>query len=159
LTTTLSILAALVLAASAVASTSAVLPTQRSKFAGVTSEHKVNGYKPTINFTTPAGGRSLKGFVFQTLGCFGIGQFPVGVDPFAQTQWHFGPIPVGANGTYSVKGKATTPIPDAGTMNVAISGSFTNAQTVTGKITFSQDQEGATCGPRTLTFTATTAKR
>ena len=77
------------------------------------------------------------------------------VDPFAETQWHFGPIPVSAKGAYSVKGKATTPITDAGTMTVAISGSFKDAQTVTGKITFSQNQEGATCGPRTVTFTAT----
>ena len=42
----------LVMAASAMA----ILPAKRSKFNGVTSEHAINGYRPTVSFTAPAGG-------------------------------------------------------------------------------------------------------
>jgi hypothetical protein len=155
LMTATTIAASLVFAASAVASALAVLPTQRSKFSGVTSEHAVNGYKGTVTFVTPAGGRTLKNFVFETLGCFGSGQFPVGVDPFAEMPWRVASIPVETTGVYlAAKVKATSTALDAGTMIATISGSFTSPQKVTGKITFSQDQQGATCGPRTLKFTA-----
>jgi len=142
----------LVLAASALA----VLPTQRSKFNGVTSEHAINGYKPTVTFTAPAGGRTLRNFVFETLGCFGTGRFPVGVDPFAEAPWRVAKIPVDKTGVYSAKVKATSTALDAGKLTATISGSFTSASKVTGKITFWQVQSGAECGPQTVKFTATT---
>ena len=112
-----------------------------SKFYGVTSEHAVNGYKPTVTFTAPAGGRTLTNFVFQTLGCFGTGQFPVGVDPFAAAPWRVAKIPVAKTGVYSAKVNATSTALDAGTLTATISGSFTSATEVTGKITFSQHAE------------------
>ena len=77
-----SAVAALVCAVSAFAA----VPSQRTVFKGVTSEHAVNGYKPTIQFVAQPGG-TITNFVFQTLGCFGSGTFPVGVDPFAETPW------------------------------------------------------------------------
>jgi hypothetical protein len=137
------------------ASALAVLPSQRSVFRGVTSEHAVNGYKPTIQFTALAGGRTLKFFTFQTLGCFGHGSFPVGTDPFVETPWRLPAIKVNPNGAYSAKVKATSPAPSAGKMVVTITGSFTSASKASGKLTFSQDQEGATCGPKTVKFAAT----
>jgi hypothetical protein len=142
-------LAGLVLAASA----AATLPTQRTVYRGYTSEHQINGYRPTIQFVASAGGRTLRNFVFQTLGCFGAGSFPVGTDPFFEYPWHLPSIPVATTGTYSAKLKATPASTDAGTMTATVTGSFTNATTVSGKITFSQAQNGATCGPRTVNFT------
>ena len=139
------------------ASALAVLPTQRAKFSGVTSERPINGFRPTVTFTAPAGGRTLKNFVFQTLGCFGSGQFPVGVDPFFQSQWRVASIPVDTTGVYSAKVNATSPAPDAGRLTATISGSFKTATRAVGKITFSQVQSGAECGPQTVKFTATTA--
>lgn len=144
----------LVLAASALA----VLPTQKAKFYGVTSEHAVNGYKAGVTFTAPAGGRTLNGFVFETLGCFGTGTFPVGVDPFAASPWRVAKIPVGKTGVYSAKVNATSTALNAGKLTATISGSFTSTKTMTGKITFSQDQLGATCGPQTVKFTASTER-
>ena len=64
--------AALVFAASALA----VLPSQKSVFKGYTTEHAVNGFKPTIQFTAQPGGKTLTNFTFQTLGCFGYGHVP-----------------------------------------------------------------------------------
>jgi hypothetical protein len=139
------------------ASALAVLPSQRSVFKGVTSEHKVNGYKPTIQFTALPGGRTLKFFTFQTLGCFGHGQFPVGTDPFAENPWRLPAIPVAKTGTFSAKVKATPTSSDAGRMTATVTGSFTSASRSVGKITFSQDQEGATCGPRTVKFVVSTS--
>jgi hypothetical protein len=152
LVVTTAILGSLVFAASALA----LLPTQRSKFNGQTSEHPINGYFATVAFTVPAGGSKLSNFNFETIGCFGVGQYPVGVDPFFETPWHVTAIPVSTKGVYSAKVAATSPASDAGKMTATISGSFMNAQKVTGKITFSQSQSGATCGPKTVTFSATT---
>jgi hypothetical protein len=147
------LMAVLVFATSALA----VVPSQRSVFKGVTSEHAVNGYKPTIQFVAQAGGKTLTNFVFQTLGCFGAGQFPVGVDPFAETPWRLPKITVPANGTILTKVNATSPALDSGKMSVTLSGTFTSTSKMSGKITFSQDQSGATCGPRTVKFAVSTA--
>jgi len=106
----------LVLAASA----PAVLPTPSKKFEGVTSEHGINGFKPTVTFKTSTGGRALRNFVFQTVGCFGHGAFPVGVDPFADTLWRVASIPVGATGVVSAKLSPRPTRSDAGTMAMTI---------------------------------------
>jgi hypothetical protein len=143
--------AALVLTAAALA----VLPTQRTIFKGETSERAVNGYKPVVRFTSLSGGRQIKFFYFETLGCFGHGRFPVGTDPYSENPWRLTAIPVSKDGTYSAKVKGTGLSPDAGTMAATVTGSFTSASNATGKITFSQAQEGATCGPRTVKFSAT----
>ena len=134
----------------------AVLPSQKSVFRGYTSEHEVNGFKPTIQFTAQPGGRTLTNFVFQTLGCFGSGQFPVGVDPFAEMPWRLPKVAVPATGTVTTKLKATSTALDAGKMAVTFTGTFTSASKMTGKITYSQDQSGATCGPKTVKFTVST---
>jgi hypothetical protein len=144
----------LVLAASALA----VLPSKRSKFNGVTSEHAINGYHPTVTFTAPAGGRTLTNFVFETLGCFGSGQFAVGVDPFIENPWRVTRIPVSAKGAYSAKVRPVGSSPDAGTMTATITGTFTSQTAAVGKITFSQVQDQADCGPRTLKFTVKTGR-
>jgi len=143
--------AALVFATSAFA----VLPTQRTVFKGVTSEHSVNGYKPTIQFVAQPGGQ-LTNFVFQTLGCFGSGQFAVGVDPFAESPWKLPKLMVPKTGTVIAKVAAKSPALDSGKMSVTFTGTYTSASKMTGKITFSQDQSGATCGPKTVKFAVST---
>src|SRR5262249_1637097 len=97
-------LGTLVFAASALA----ILPSQRSVFGGYTSEHAVNGFRPTLQFTAQAGGRTLTNIVFETLGCFGAGQFPVGVDPFAETPWRLPKLTVPATGVVTTKVNAST---------------------------------------------------
>lgn len=144
--------AALVFAASALA----VVPSQKSVFKGYTTEHAINGFKPTIQFTAQPGGKTLTNFVFQTLGCFGSGTFPVGVDPFAEMPWRLPKIAVPSTGTVTTKVNATSTALDAGKMAVTFTGTFTSSSKMTGKITFSQDQSGATCGPRTVKFTVST---
>jgi hypothetical protein len=139
-----------------VTSALATLPTQKSVFKGVTSEHAINGYKPTIQFIAQPGGRMLTNVVFQTLGCFGAGQFPVGVDPFAETPWRLPKLKVPATGVVTTQVNATSPALDSGTMSVTFTGTFTSASKMTGKITYSQDQSGATCGPRTVKFSVST---
>jgi hypothetical protein len=148
---TISAAAVLVFTASALA----VVPSHRSVFKGVTSEHRVNGYKPTIQFVAQPGGK-LTNFVFETLGCFGSGTFPVGVDPFAEAPWKLPRITVPKTGVVNAKVNATTNALDAGKMSVTVTGTFTSASKMTGKLTFSQDQSGATCGPKTVKFAVST---
>ena len=61
-------------------------------------------------------------------------------------------IPVAKTGAFSAKAKATLAARDAGKMIATITGSFTSTTKATGKLIFSQDQEGATCGPQTVKF-------
>jgi hypothetical protein len=123
-------------------------------FMGVTSERPINGYKATVRFAAPAGRRVLRNFVFETLGCFGSGAFPVGVDPYFESPWRVKAIPVNKKGVYSAKVTATSPAADSGTLTATIKGSFRGARKAIGKITFSQEQGGAECGPQTIKFTA-----
>jgi len=136
------------------ASALAALPSQRAVFKGVTSEHAINGYKPEIKFTALNGGRTIKFFTFQTLGCFGHGSFAVGTDPFSETPWKLPAFTVAKTGVYTAKLKAIPTSMDAGKMTVTVSGSFTSSSKATGKLTFSQDDGmGSTCGPQTVKFT------
>jgi hypothetical protein len=132
----------------------AALPGSKASFSGVTSERPINGFRATITFKTSVGGRTMRSLVFQTLGCFGNGAFPVGVDPYAESAWHVVSIPVSATGVFSAKVSPTTTTPNAGKMTGTISGTFTTARAVTGKFVFSQVQSGADCGPKTVRFTA-----
>jgi hypothetical protein len=135
----------------------AVLPVPSKKFVGVTSEHGINGFKPTVTFKTAVGGRALRNFVFQTVGCFGHGAFPVGVDPFADTMWRVASIPVAATGVVSAKLSPRPTRSDAGTMAMTITGAFASRTRLVGKVTFSQEQAGSDCGPQTVKFAATTS--
>jgi hypothetical protein len=142
------------------ASALGALPAQKKSFRGSTSELAINGFKPSVTFRTGIGGLSMKSFVFETLGCFGAGSFPVGVDPFVESPWRIASIPVAKTGTFNlVKTRATSPVSDAGTMTATVTGSFATTTKVTGKIVFSQVQDGAECGPQTVKFAATLGGR
>jgi hypothetical protein len=148
---TLAVSVALALAAAAVAA----LPTT-GPFAGKTSLHSINGFADLVTFTSGGGGRVLRKFTFGTLGCFGHGSYPVGVDPYgdATNTALVKPITVNANGTFSISAKPTLADPQGIVTTAVIQGSFTNAKSVSGTITISQTDNGDTCGPSKMKFTA-----
>src|SRR5436189_2496295 len=92
---------ALTMTPAVAAAASAALPHPGARYTGPTSSKVVNGFGNTVTFL--AGSRSLKRFSFGTLGCFGYGTFPVGVDPYstslAQVQKL---VPVTARGTFAI---------------------------------------------------------
>jgi hypothetical protein len=147
------IIGGLVCAAAALA----VLPVSSKSFTGVTSERPINGFRASVTFKTSVGGRTVRNFVFETLGCFGHGAFPLGVDPFAETVWRVKTIQVSPKGDLSAKVTPRTTTLDAGTMTATISGKFSSPTRLEGKVTFSQEQSGAECGPETVKFAATTS--
>jgi hypothetical protein len=144
--------AALALTASAVA----VLP-QKGKFAGTTNQHPIAGFKDGVTFTVINSGKTLHAFSFGTLGCFGTGAFPVGVDPYAlaTSVGTVQTIPVTAKGTFLVTAKPHFADPNETTTTAIIQGTFSNAKTVKGTITISQvDTSKDKCGPTKMTFSA-----
>jgi hypothetical protein len=151
---TLAVSTMLCLAASAVAAAP-----QTGPFTGKTSAHPVNGFPDLVTFTTATGGKTLKKFTFGTLGCFGTGAFPVGTDPFGMpdatlvmptlTVTATGTILLTAKGKFAALDAANDPVTTA-----TIKGTFTSSKTLNGTITISQNQNGDTCGPQTMKFTA-----
>jgi hypothetical protein len=148
----LSALAALLLAATALA----VLP-QKGRFAGTTNAHAQGGFQDGVVFSVINNGHTLHDFSFGTLGCFGIGAFPVGVDPYAlaSSVGTVGTIQLAKNGTFLVTTKPHFSDPEGTTTTAIIQGSFSNAKTLKGTITISQvDNEKDKCGPTKMTFSA-----
>jgi hypothetical protein len=144
------LLGALVLAASALA----VMPRARASFTGVNSSEKpINGFRPTVTFRVSPNGRVLTNFEFQTLGCFGIGRFPAGVDPYAESTWRVKTVAVGRLGTFAAKVKPVLLFPDGTKMTATIAGTFAKPDQTTGTIIYRMSINGSVCGPRTLKFT------
>jgi hypothetical protein len=139
---------------SLVAASMAALPT-RGPFAGKTSVHSINGFNDLVTFKAATNGLSLTKFTFGTLGCFGHGSFPVGTDPYGDPMYNglVKSIPVASNGTFLT---TTTPVFGGTTVvtTATIKGSFTSANAVSGTITIKQSNNGDTCGPTTMKFTA-----
>src|SRR5205085_4786123 len=85
----------------AVAAATGALPRAGARYTGPTNSKVVNGFGNTVTFL--AGARSLKRFSFGTLGCFGYGTFPVGVDPYSTSIAQLPKtVPVTAKGTFAV---------------------------------------------------------
>ena len=149
---TLAVSTTFVLAATA----GAALP-HNGPFAGKTALHPINGFSDLVTFNASSGGRKVTKFTFGTLGCFGVGAFPVGVDPYGDptNTAIIKSIPVTPTGTFTITVKPT--LPDAGgTVTTAvIQGTFTSASAVSGTITISQSDNGDTCGPSKMKFSAT----
>jgi hypothetical protein len=134
----------------------AALPHAGSRYTGPTSSKAVNGFGNTVTFL--AGARSLKRFSFGTLGCFGYGSFPVGVDPYATSIAQLPKaVPVTAKGTFAVKTvTASWNGGDTGMkLKVTLSGTFTSARAAKGTIAVTESNgNGGTCGPAKMTFVA-----
>jgi hypothetical protein len=133
----------------------AALPT-KGKFAGKTSLHSINGFHDLVTFVSANGGRTLKKFTFGTLGCFGTGAFPVGVDPYGMPE-SIGSIPkvkVNANGTFLVIAKPKFAGDNGAVTTATVKGVFATARSVKGTITITQVSDGDKCGPAKMKFTA-----
>ncbi len=151
LATTLALTATLALAAAA----GAALPTSGA-FAGKTSLRPINGFPDLVTFVSAKSGHVLRKFTFGTLGCFGTGAFPVGVDPYGMPE-SIGAMPlvkVSPKGTFVLTAKPKFAGSDGTVTTATIKGRFVNRKVVKGTITISQLQNGDKCGPSTMKFTA-----
>ena len=130
------------------------LPHVGARFTGPTSAKKVNGFGDKVTFV--AGAKSLKGFSFGTLGCFGYGTFPVGVDPYGTSLAQLRQsIPMTPQGVFSVtSAKVSWSGGDATTkLKVTVNGQFKSSTTATGTISIIETgANGGSCGPAKMTF-------
>jgi hypothetical protein len=150
LTITLAVMSTLAFAALAGAS----LPSHGA-FAGKTSLRPINGFSDLVTFSASPTGKALRKFQFGTLGCFGTGAFPVGVDPYGDPTAiaTIKTIAVLPNGSFTVTTKQT--LPGSTIMTTAIvQGKFTTSKAVNGTIAVSQSNQGDTCGPTKMKFSA-----
>ena len=139
----------------AVAAAAAALPHAGARYTGPTNSKVVNGFGNTVTFL--AGARSLKRFSFGTLGCFGYGTFPVGVDPYSTSLAQLPKaVPVTAKGTFVVTSTpATWSGGDADTkLKVSIIGTFSSATAAKGTISVTETGANGSCGPVKMTFVA-----
>ena len=136
---------------------SGAVPRAGVRFTGTTSAKSVNDFGDSITFVT--GAKSLRSLSFGTLGCFGFGSFPVGVDPYATSLAQLrASVLFTAKGTFSAKDLSPSwNGGDPGTkLYVTLSGQFTSPTKVTGTIVISEKTaNGGTCGPSKMTFSAT----
>ena len=149
---TLAVSTTLALAAAA----GAALPVNGA-FAGKTSLRSINGFYDLVTFTSAKNGMVIKKFVFGTLGCFGTSAYPVGVDPYGvpeNTATVKGSIPVSSKGTFLLTTKPTLPDPEGMVTTAVIQGTVMSSKSIAGTITVSQQQDGDTCGPSKMKFTA-----
>ena len=148
---TLALSITLALAASALAS----LPTPGA-FAGKTSLRNVNGFPDVVTFVAVKSGLALRKFTFGTLGCFGTGAFPVGVDPYGMpaSVGTVALIPLTRTGTFTLTATPKFVETDGIVTTAIIKGSVLSSTSVKGTITISQNQSGDKCGPTTMKFTA-----
>lgn len=148
----LAVSSALGLAAAAAAS----LPVNGT-FAGKTSLRPINGFNDLVTFTSAKNGTTLKKFVFGTLGCFGTSASPVGTDPYGEaenTATVKASIPVTPKGTFLLTTKPSLADPEGTVTTAVIQGTVLNSKSIAGTITVSQKQDGDSCGPSKMKFTA-----
>jgi hypothetical protein len=139
------------------AAAGAALPVN-GPFAAASSLKPINGFRALVTFTSASGGKSLKKFTFETLGCFGVsGFYPAGTDPYGDPTSSAlvkTAIPVSVKGAFNV---TTTPVfADAqDTVTTAvIQGTFVSSKSAVGTITLTQTSKGDKCGPQKIKFTA-----
>jgi hypothetical protein len=150
------------LALTLVAVALAARPKKGARFSGfVAVTQGINGFKPPVKFTVSANGKSLTGFQYSTLGCFGAGGFRPGVDYYTQPDAiiKVGTVKVSGAGAFSTSGAVFTRSAHGITVKTtaAVRGTFTSPTEASGTITYSQKDTGqfkSQCGPATLDFTA-----
>jgi len=141
---------------SAVTAATGALPRAGARYTGPTSSKVVNGFGNSVTFL--AGAKSLRRFSFGTLGCFGYGTFPVGVDPYSTSIAQLPKaVPVTAKGAFSVTSEAANwNGGDSGMkLKVTLTGTFSSTTAAKGTILVSESNgNGGTCGPLKMTFVA-----
>jgi len=139
----------------------AAKPAHGAHFSGHTSANPIVGFRAPVTFTVSSDGRALKGFSFGSFGCFGAGGFRPGVNPYTGSSIiHVGTVKVAATGRFSVAGAVASDSVDGQTTTttITVNGRFTKPTLATGSITYNQKLTAtfsSSCGPSTLTFTAT----
>ena len=138
------------------ASSLAVVPRGNLHFAGFTSAPPIAGFKDPMSFSVASNARSVTGFKFGTLGCFGFGGEPPKRNPYAfpTNTAKLAAIPIKGGAFSATQEIKVGPVPTTATVTGKFrrrSGKFT----ASGAITISQDFQGETCGPATMTYTAT----
>lgn len=137
----------------------AVVP-KSGKYAGHTSEPKLNGFFAPVTFK--AGGTGLGGFKYSTYGCFGSGgRLTPGVNYYLKP-WNVqkvGKVALSGRKFSVADVKSTYKGSNYSTVTTtSVSGKFTTAKKAKGTITFSQAETYSShhisCGPASLTFTA-----
>jgi hypothetical protein len=126
----------------------AAKPKAGASFSGTTGEPPIGGFHAPVSFKVSRDGKSLTGFTYSSLGCFGAGGFRAGEDVFTQpfSVIKVGTVKVAANGT-----------PNRTTTTVGVSGRFSTPRKISGTIGFTQSNPTATpttCGPARVSFTA-----
>jgi hypothetical protein len=136
----------------------AAKPKDGARFKGHTGRAPVEGFLAPVDFKVAPNGSGLYNFTFGSFGCFGVGGFRPGVNPYkGGSLIDAGLVKVKANGRFSQKALSSYSIAGYTTLtSMTIAGRFPTAKTVTGTITFSQtvSPSKASCGPTTLSFTA-----
>jgi hypothetical protein len=151
------IFATMTMFVAATAAAAAITPNVGVRFTGPTSAKMVNGFGDTVTFLT--GRTTLKRFSFGTLGCFGYGTFPTGVDPYGISIAQLTKsVPVSAKGAFKIPstvasyGGADSSIK----LNVSVVGQFSSPKSAKGTISLIETgANGGSCGPVKMTFTAT----
>jgi len=156
--------AAALLALALPAAAFAVKPRAGASFLGSTAAAPINGFHAPVSFKVSRDGRSLTGFRFSSLGCFGAGGFRPGEDVYTKpfSVITVGTVKVAANGTVAVSGVRfvyqVQNTPNKTTTTISIRAAFASARKIAGTITISQVNPTAfptNCGPAKLPFTAT----
>jgi len=139
-------------ALTAAAASAAVAPRAGVRWNGYTNAKKVNGFDDNVTFLT--GTKTLRGFSFGTVGCFGYGTFPVGVDPYATSLAQIKPVPLSSKGTFTITAApaAWSGGDSATTLLVTVSGQFSTARSASGTINVTEKANGTSCSAK-MTFT------
>jgi hypothetical protein len=130
----------------AVAATAfAAHPKSGKSYSGFTSAPSLVGFRAPVTFQVSSSGAKLVKFTYGSLSCFGGGGFQQGVNPYTGvTLIKVGTIAVSTSGKFSVnKAKSTFhfhsgSISGTTTTTSVIGGRFTDPNTATGTIRFSQ---------------------
>jgi hypothetical protein len=156
-------LAVLLVAVVALATAAAALaahPKKNARFTGIVIGPEINGFKPPVTFRVSANGKTLMGFTYSALGCFGEGGFRPGVDYYTKPEAlkKLGNLKVSSAGNFKASGVVVVykGIGGSVTTTSTVYGSFTSPTAVTGSVTFSQklSQGGAKCSSSPFDFTA-----
>jgi hypothetical protein len=140
----------------------AAQPKPGKKYSGFTSARKVNGFGAPVSFKVSDGSGSLLQFRYSTLGCLGSGGLGTG-NPFKSkfATVKVGMLGVSGSSTFSVSGHKSSNVSHGytTTTSTSVNGKFKTSKKAVGSITFSQKVTGKgvheSCGPVTVTFTAT----
>jgi hypothetical protein len=135
-------------------------PKKRAHFSGSFTFTGINGFKAPVTFNVSKDGRTLTGFVYSTLGCFGSGGFQKGVDYYTKPYAiiHVGTVKVSSSGRFSAAGVVSrfTIAGQTTTTTTTLSGSFSSAKSASGHVSFSQtfSPGGGSCHSGALSFNA-----